>query len=211
MENGTPAHPGPLTDLDKGPGDTYRKHTLLFAPSWDIPYFRTQGGFLGLVLGGWNVTPDYTYNSGAQTDVWTNTTDSLSCINCRLRPNLTGQSMLVDDWRKDPNLIYVNSGAFEVPPLGTYGNFKASTLPWTKEQNMDLTVAKIFPLSGEDVKLHLRADFFNLFNWVGWRRPGSGPYQMGRANATSMISYMAGDDAGPYPGREVQIGLRLVW
>ena len=76
-------------------------------------------------------------------------------------------------------------------------------LTWTPDQNMDLSLSKTFAVLREDVRLELRGDFFNLFNWVTWRDPRD-------LNVFQPIAYTMKNN-WTAPPREIQIGLRLAW
>lgn len=145
-------------------------HRLLVAFSWDLPFLRDRGGPIGAVLGGWAATSVFNIQSGRLVNVLASQNNTYTCEQCWVRPNATGEPLINDGWRDDPDLVYVNAGAFSEPPDGTFGNLPRNAVRWPHTKNVDLSLSKRFSLVG-DSKFELRLDVFNLFNWVNFRAP----------------------------------------
>jgi hypothetical protein len=201
-DNRSPSHPGALLDSDWGRPSHHRTHNLLLLPSWDLPLLRDRQDLLGGVLGRWTATLIYSARSGTPVDTRA-LNNSYTCVNCWNRGNrVSGEPTVNPNWRSDPALVYFNSKAIVQPPNGTFGTMKMGELTWTPDQNLDLSLNKGFALH-EDVRLELRSDFFNLFNWVSWRDPRD-------VNVFQAITYGMKNN-WTAPAREIQLGLRLVW
>ena len=131
--------------------------------------------------------------------------NSYQCQSCYIRADVVSTEVVNPNWRDDPTLTYVNSAAFAAPKPGTYGNAPKAPIPWPATKNVDMTLMKTFRFSrAEDVKLDIRADFFNLFNWVNWRNNRYGPF-VGNAASFRMTNYWT------EPPRTIQAGLRVAW
>ena len=98
------------------------------------------------------------------------------------------------------------SGAFELPPVGCYGNLGRNTLIGPGFVNVDLTLVKIIPVT-ERLKIDFRAEFFNLLNRAQFAPPdyvtflGSGQPRgaAGRIQETLATS------------RQIQFGLKILF
>jgi hypothetical protein len=199
------AHPTNLS-LDWGPIQASRVHSLLAAPSWDIPFFRTRTDWVGRVMGGWNTTAVFNIQDGGPVNiVATSSNLTYQCANCFVRPNPTGQPFINANWSSDPNLVYVNAAAFSQPPPRTYGTqMQRNNLKWSYTKNTDLSVFKDIGLYGEKVKLQIRFDFFNLFNWVNWYVPETDIY-LDSPTTLSMTNFWTTGS------RTIQLGARITW
>ena len=51
-------------NLDRGPSDFDVRHQLVMYGLWDLPIFRSQHGFLGKALGGWQINGAFTAHTG---------------------------------------------------------------------------------------------------------------------------------------------------
>ena len=120
-----------------------------------------------------------------------------------LRPNLTGQPLVKEGWRDDPNLVYVNAAGISQPPPRTYGDGSVNFLTWPATKNVDMTLMKAFYIH-EDVRFELRFDTFNLFNWVNFGNAPSGRVNMYTANDFSLRDKVMAP-------RTMQVSARLAW
>ncbi len=89
------------------------------------------------------------------------------------RPNLVGDPF--SNIPASPNGLtqyYFNPAAFAIPAAGTFGNLARNAYygPWFK--TVDVSVFKTTKLTGH-TSIQLRAEVFNLFNWVNWANPGA--------------------------------------
>ena len=171
-------------------------------PTWDLPWLRGQSGPKARLLGDWNTTFILSLASGTPINIVAAQNNTFTCQGCTIRPNWTGQPMTIDNWRDDPNLIYINGAAFSQPADGTYGNLGRNTIRWPATRNVDLNVTKSFRLYGENVRLDLKFDFFNLFNWVNWNSPEA----ITLGGNPSVIYSMQNRSGAP---RTMQLGARI--
>ena len=96
----------------------------------------------------------------------------------------------------------VNTGAFAVPALGTFGNSGRDAFRSAPYWDLTSSVFRQFPLWAEDRRLEFRAEAFNLFNTVIFGQPGndiSNPGSFGKVTR-------AGNSA-----RQLQFSLKLLF
>ena len=65
---------------------------------------------------------------------------------------------------------WFNPAAYANPADGTFGNSRRNTLVGPDFANVNLSLAKEFPIH-EAIALEIRADAFNMFNHVNWGNP----------------------------------------
>jgi hypothetical protein len=191
-----------MTAADWGPAVHARTHKLQLIPSWDVPFFRVQNNLVSKLFGGWNATIIAEFMSGAHLDVGASNR-TFQCASCYMRADLVqGQPLVFDDFKKRPNLAYVNPAAFRQPADRAYGNAPKNIVPWPIQKNVDMTLLKSFALYREDVRLELRGEFFNLFNWANWNFTRYGP-AVQTASTYNMTYYWT------QPPRTIQVSARI--
>jgi hypothetical protein len=165
---------------EHGPSDYDATHYVQAYAVWDLPIYREQKDLRGKLLGGWEVSPVFTFHSGFPwTPVASNVCPVLGSGSlCPLRP-------LSYDGGAD---IKYDSNAFLPPVSGIFPNGSASyftlqtsgTTPdfpgigrnsfrGPRYSAIDLSVAKSFGLPsmkfvGENSKIELRMNLYNAFN-----------------------------------------------
>jgi hypothetical protein len=65
---------------------------------------------------------------------------------------------------------YLNPDAFKQPDLGTQGTSARNSIRGPGFKNLDLAVSRVFRLSGQQ-NVEVRAEAFNVFNWLNWGSP----------------------------------------
>jgi hypothetical protein len=76
------------------------------------------------------------------------------------------------DPNRDPVLEWFNTRAFAHNAPGTFGNSGRNIVFGPGLANVDVAVAKHFPIT-EQVRLQFRGEFFNLFNHANFNEPNS--------------------------------------
>ncbi len=152
-----------------------RRHILNVNYAYELPFFRTQRGFAGKVLGGWQASGIVSYNSGLPFTATTSNFDAagLALINANpaARPNL-----LCDPNDNAPHGIqWVTINCFQTNPSqsavglpNTVGNAQRGIINGPPTKRVDFTMSKNIRY-GESVRVQLRAEVFNLFNKVNYR------------------------------------------
>jgi hypothetical protein len=187
-------------DADWAPPSIDRPHNLLVMPIWDIPLFRDQRTLAGKLLGGWTATLVFSILSGAPVNVLAAQNNTFVCQDCAVRPDTTGEPFINPNWRNDPNLVYINAGAFQQPADGAFGNLPRNALRWPYTKNTDLNVTKSFA-PYERARLELRFEFYNIFNIVNFVAPAEI-----RPNVPNQLTMKNAWTGAP---RNLQIGARI--
>jgi hypothetical protein len=153
-----------------------RKHVLSVNYIYELPFFRTQQGFTGKLLGGWQASGILVYNSGLPFSAVTSSFDAAGLGNVPAivagnRPNLlcdpnanaphTAQQFFnVACFQPNPT---VNANIANVPGTAGRGIING---PSTKR--VDFTMTKNIRF-GESMQLQLRGEAFNIFNTTNFR------------------------------------------
>lgn len=191
--------------LDYGRADYDRTHTFNFNAIYELPFgrgkrFLNQGGLMGSILGGLQISPIFQISSGAPISI----RDPRATINrAGLRTfRVTANSSLTTDQIKDligifktPNgVFFINPSVIAPDGTATGGNLglsptsafpgqvffnaqpgQSGNLPQAfingpKYMNLDLGISKRIVFN-ERVALQLRAEAFNVFNRANFYAP----------------------------------------
>jgi hypothetical protein len=208
-DGGTEQNPADPLAPERAISDFNQKHLLSVNGVWYLPQFKSLGGFASKVVGGWELSGIVSYSSGYPFSVdtgspapWLGAGRDIG----NLRMNRTGVNPCAgcgsrDSWAKTG---YFNTTAFASPlnppyTYGTFGNDGRNSFVGPSTYNVDMSLAKNFPLlRREGSKAQIRGDFFNLFN----RAPFASPQTSSPSSAFGLIT-SAGN------AREVQVALRL--
>lgn len=178
-------------------------HRLMVISSYDLPFARDRRGVVGTLLGQWSVTSVFQIQSGRPVNVLAAQNNTFTCQPCWVRPDATGEPLINENWRSDPKLVYVNEAAFRQPADGTFGNLPRNAIRWPHFKTVDFSVMKTLP-AVRNARLQLRADTFNLFNWVNFNAPAR--VRPGAENSTlSMFQQGFGQP------RNMQVSVRIVF
>jgi len=174
------------TDRSTAPQDTYnirgersratldRTHVFNVNYIYELPFFKGRHDFTSNVLGGWQASGIFVYNSGLPFTVTTSNFDPAGTgfilANPAGRPNVTC----------DPNANaphtpqqYFNTSCFTtVTTSTTIGNAGRGIIHGPSTVRFDFTMSKNVRFS-ESVRLQLRAEAFNIFNHTNFRSFGS--------------------------------------
>lgn len=200
--------------LDRGLSSFDVRHNLVINFTLDLPVGDSLRGPFEKIVAGWQLNGIATFSSGIPfTPIIINDLDSDGTDDNEQRPNLkagnsnnpvTGR---VDQWF-DPS-------AFESITAGTRGNLGRNTIIGPGLAIFDASLTKKIGINriSENFSIHLRAEFFNLFNHTNFSIP---------ARSNLEIFTDPGPDATPLPNtgritstattsRQMQLGLRMVF
>ncbi len=130
---------------------------------------------LNSIVGGFQVSPLFSYHTGFPFTITSGTDASLTGVN-QDRPNV-----VVGVQRYNKNLYPVkpsiypqwfNTASFANPAPGTYGNERPYSLRAPGFANLDVAIAKFIPIH-ESVRLELRGEAFNALNHPNYGIPDS--------------------------------------
>jgi len=157
-------------EADYGPSDFDVPHRFVFSFLWELPFFNSSEGMTRTVLGGWQVGGIVTVQSGTPfSAIVGNNQRSLVGGNGD-RTDVIGTEKVLGGSQAEQVSRYFDTTAYGLPPLGTFGTAKRNSLRGPGYQNVDLTVQKLFKMSGSRA-LELRFEAFNLLNTVNFNNP----------------------------------------
>jgi hypothetical protein len=177
----------------RGLSDFDRRHRFVTSAAYELPFFSTSKGFVGAVLGGWEVSGVLTWQSGSPItpiDSFGGSAYALSSPNlatptfaagfsCAHAPTHGSTGSRLAHW--------VNPAAYQpdatvplVSPTGQlspgdatiFGDAPRNCIIGPSQSNVDFTLGKIFKIT-ERQSLRFRTDFFNLFNHPSFANPSA--------------------------------------
>jgi hypothetical protein len=153
---------------DYGPSSFNQPNRLTASGSWELPVGKGKRWSLGpanWVLGGWKASGIYTVDSGRSFTVYGYNGASLdemgiydgSSYDTRYRPNQSGSA---EKGFTRSYTEWFNASVFSLAPPGTYGDSGKGELRGPYFEDLDLSFAKVFPLT-ERQHLQVRFEMFN--------------------------------------------------
>jgi len=231
--NGAGAGEGYTTDvtlpqLDRGNSIFDIRQRLVANYVWELPFFQSQQGFIGHLLGGWQYNGIISWQTGAHWEPWDSRSRNLengagnacsaadvssgNCTNvggdynldgvANDRPNstVTNFSPSHDQWANG----WGNANElFSTPCLGCVGNLGRNTFVGPSFVSWETSVFKNIKIT-ERVNLQFRAEAFNVLNHTNFQLPGAGGATNMRRNSGSF-----GQAGGTFNPRNLQFGLKL--
>ncbi len=224
--SGLRANSNPIsTSYDRGNCDTDVRHRYIGSVIYQLPFFQEQRGFLGHVLGGFNIATVVTLQTGLPFDI-IDTGDRSLTGGGDDRPDYIGGTVQFADPRSNafglPNAYFngtgggtatgagnpyfarVGSGPSLAEGAGTYGNFGRNVFHGPGLLNTDLSISKATHIT-EKQSIVFRAEAFNFFNHTQFFNPGNGGSQDDIASPTFGEVTLARDP------RLVQLSLRYIF
>jgi Carboxypeptidase regulatory-like domain/TonB-dependent Receptor Plug Domain len=196
---------------DYGPASFSLKQVLVFNYVYDLPFYRSEQGIVGHILGGWEVTGISSFESGFPTTI-TQFTDPFNSFDyaagtAGTYPGGIGIDPSVVAPRPDiaagascngPKTVaeYINTGAFSLA-TGHFGSAGRGICTGPGLNNWDISAIKNIQM-GERLRLQFRSEFFNAFNHVSFNSFDSGVED-------STFGQLNGD----HDPRIIQFGLKL--
>jgi hypothetical protein len=197
---------------DYGNSDFDRRHVFTATYIYTLPFYKSQQGFAGHVLGGWELSGLAYINSGLH---YTASISSCSYDPAGLglcgptysgaRPDIIG-----DPNANAPHLVnqWVTAAAFQAVPVGQIrpGNSPRGTIVGPGTVRWDASLYKNTKLS-ERFMLQFRAEAFNVLNHtnLGLGAPSS-PFR-----STAISSSLFGAIGTAYEPRQMQLALKLLF
>jgi len=186
-----------------------RRHVFNFYYIYDLPFYREQSGFVGKVLGGWQISGATFMRTG--TPLWvTEGADIAGTGDTFGNPwNLTGDPKSganenFSNVSTDGN-YWFNPKAFSRPAAGTFGNGARNNIYNPGQYQWDIALFKNVNVGGTRV-VQFRSEFFNFINHANWN--GS-DRDSALANPTSAtFGQVTGKDDSR---RDIQLSLRFIF
>jgi hypothetical protein len=198
-------------DAEWGPAALDRTHVLNGSFVYELPFLRTQQGFAGRVLGGWQVSGIFSMMTGAPLTISSGTSRDpggvgfLGASAAGPRPDViadpeTGTGLRsLDNW-------FVKTGTFAEPPTGRVGNAGRGIIRGPGVNRWDIALLKNIRIN-ERLRFQLRGESFNTFNHTQWL--GVGTAWPGAGNEANHPTF--GRVTSARDPRTMQLGLKLYW
>jgi len=174
---------------------------------WEVPGPKT--GLMNKLLGGWQINPILTRQSGFPYTVTSGVDNSFSGMGGDRADYLGGGSAQLDNGRSHGQQVlqWFDTSKFALNAPGTFGNSGRYILRGPRFFNTDLGILKGTKIT-ERVSLQFRAELFDIFNNVNFQPPNStvSSAQVGRITAVVQDNF-----ALPNSERIIQFGLKLLF
>jgi hypothetical protein len=189
-------------DSDRGRADFDSRHTFAASWLWTPVSATGGGGWFRKILGGWNFSGTHRIRSGYPMTFYIGDDVALGgdiCGGGEQHPDLLRNPERSHSSRDDMIASFFDTGAFAVPQEGTYGSAGRNILTGPGSSITDLAILKDFGIT-EQAKIQVRAEFANAFNQVNFGLP-----------RRTMTDSRFGEISSAGPGRQIQLGLKVIW
>jgi hypothetical protein len=189
-------------------------HNLTVNANYELPIgqgkrFSSGSHAVDYIVGNWQLNGILTVRSGQRYSVTDNNGDPANTGNVGWagyeQANLVGDSnsgSCPGGAAVHTQTCWFNTSAFATPALGTFGNLRPDAFQAQRYWNLDFSLFRGFPISGEGRKLEFRAEAFNLFNTVIFGSPNS---DISNGGSFGKVTSTANS------GRVMQFGLRFIF
>jgi outer membrane receptor protein involved in Fe transport len=203
--------------VNYGLSDFNAANTVVGQIVYELPFGHGRqfalNGPLDQVAGGWRVSSIFQWHGGVPFTpvIQGSVADG---IDPGLAPSLAAGSTLYPELVGNPKVSnptihgWFNPAAFANPAYGTFGNTGRNTLIGPGFANVDLSIAKEFPLR-EAIKLEIKADMNNAFNHINYANPDANVGYTNGVLADSTAGTITGPAAGNGALRIIQLGAHL--
>lgn len=159
-----------------GPSDYDRPHRLTASFMLDLPGWGRDGSVVRALTGRWSLAGIGTYQSGTPFSVLGASTRNaifaqVSRVRVSYAPGMTGDDAVGSGPVQDRLDNYFNVAAFQ-DSLDAWGNTGRNILRGPSQAQMDLTVARSFPL-GTRQRIEVRWEIYNALNTPVFANPAS--------------------------------------
>jgi len=193
---------------DYGNSDFDIRNTFSMFMAYTLPQPSTHR----LLLGGWQLNTLWSFFTGSPFTVYSGN-DSSGTAEFTDRADVVGNpfSGVPASDRATSTYYWFNPAAFAAPTQGTYGNEKRNQFYGPPTHQIDFSIFKNFPIK-ERLRLQLRAEIFNIFNFVNYSGPANNVQgsNLGQAGATYDVAFGA-PGIGPGAPRNIQLALKVLF
>jgi hypothetical protein len=169
----TVTNPNPyVPQFNYGRSDLDTTHNFSLWTVYNLPALNHAPRFVRAAFGGWQTSGIWTWHSGLPVNVTSGQDRSLSGVGLD-RGDLIGDPYL-STGRPRAQLLnaWLNTSAFALAALGTFGSSPRNLLRAPGTFNLDWSLAKSFRIT-ERVAAQFRGDFFDLLNNPHFNAPGA--------------------------------------
>jgi len=193
---------------ERGPSDYDVRHNFVASGLWELPFLRGRRDLAGKILGGWELSTIATFHTGFPwTPVIGQCVSTLGPSICPARPSSyrggAGTNTSNDAFITGSNFPGGGAAFFDTSaPNGRLPGIGRNSFRGPKYRDIDLTVAKKFAMPrflGEGANFELKANFFNVFNFLNLQPFGF------NTDSTNVTNTSFGKALGGLSGRVVEI------
>lgn len=164
---------------NRGRSDFNREQRFVISGVYDLPKFKSSNQVLRAIFGNWEVAGIAVFQTGLPFSV-ENTNGTTIISRANRNPTFTGTNIYTTGDLNTRLGQYFNTAAFTSSTLGTtgfdpdnpFGNTTRNMLTGPGQKNVDISFIKFIPFS-ERFRGELRAEMFNVFNWVNYANPNN--------------------------------------
>jgi hypothetical protein len=164
-------------NAEYGPSSLDRRQNVTASYVYDLPWYTTQEGYTGHILGGWEVSGLVYYYTGTPLTVTTSGTDPgglglLGASAASARPDITGNP---NQGAAHTVASFFNTSVFTPTPVNADrpGNAGRGVVTGPSFQRWDVSLFKNTKLRGEHMYVQFRAETFNVFNHTNFAAVGT--------------------------------------
>ena len=156
-----------------GISDNDRPHVLIVNYIYELPFGRGSG-LIDKLVGNWDISGIYQYQSGSPFSVRTN--DDFAGVGPGSGAQFWNQigDPSVTHGRFTDSVVWFNKDAFARPAAGTFGTQRRNGLRNPPFWTTDFGLRKTVPLQGQH-RLQLRIEAFNILNHPNWSGANGNP------------------------------------
>jgi hypothetical protein len=196
---------------ERGPSDFDVRHMLTFSAVWDLPWYQRHPGFVGALLGGWELNPIITWHTGYPwtpvigQSISTPGGPSLSPTRPTVYFGGAGHDESTNAFLSGSNFPGGPAKYFDITHSGPPGIGRNSFRgPRFFQTDVSFMKNTRLPFINEAAGLELRANFFNIFNQLNLT-----PIAFGSASAHADDATNFGKALSGLAGRVVELQARF--
>jgi hypothetical protein len=177
-----------------------------------VTYSPPQPAKYKALLGGWQLNTLFSFFTGSPFTVYSGNDSSGTAENDD-RAQVLGNPFVgvpASD-RATSTYYWFNPAAFGAPTQGTYGNEGRNEFYGPPTHQIDFSMFKTFQIR-ENIRLQLRAEIFNIFNFVNYSGPANNVQgsNLGQVGSTYDVAFGA-PGIGPGAPRNVQLAAKIIF
>ena len=202
-----------------GPSEFDARHIFIANYLYQLPFFRQQQGFIGRVLGGWQVSGISQFQTGTPCGVAGGSDYAGVGLDSNFGCGVNGQYWIVNGKPKIIGTFGANgqwfsttnpdgSPIFTKPAAGTFNTQRVRDLIYQPGfQNWNMGLFKAIPVN-ERLRFQFRAEAFNVWNHPNWGGGSGGGVQFNPTSSTfGKVTTKGGGVGGGE--RNLQLSLRM--
>jgi hypothetical protein len=204
-----PSNTSDFRRLDRGPSDFDKTHVFVTSYVYQAPSFKKMNAFARQFLGSWELSGILSAQSGRPLTIYAGQDQSRTGIGQDRAQQISSVAYAKGPCgTSTPCLHWLNSAAFTLPGVGTFGNVGKGQFRGPGFWNWDMGVFKNFPIR-DALAVQFRGELFNTFNHSNFALPNTGA--LGQSPVTTTTSAGFGNILAANDPRIIQLALKVVF